>query len=79
MVTDARPWSPWADASHTVRKQTMCRQRPMPTAAMALTTEPNCPGDSRPPENQFSSRWSASCNSVTPTPENPGGMLTAPG
>ena len=56
MVTEARPWSPWAEASHTVRKHTTCRQRPMATAAMALITEPNCPGDSMPPENQFSSR-----------------------
>ena len=46
---------------------------------MALITEPNCPGDSTPPENHSSSRCSASCSSVTPTPENPGGTLMLPG
>ena len=53
--------------------------RPVATAATALTTEPSWPGDSRPPANQLRLRRSASCTSVTPTPENPGGIAMLPG
>ena len=41
VVTAARPWSPWADASHTVRKHSTWSARPVATAAMALTTDPS--------------------------------------
>ena len=78
-VTDARPWSPWADASHTVRKQSTWSASPVATAATALTTEPSCPGSSTPPANQLRFSRSASWISVTPTPENPGGTDMAPG
>ena len=79
MVTDARPLSPWAEASHTVRKHTTWFARPVDTAAMALATDPSWPGSSRPPVNQLSRRRRASCSSTTPTPEKPGGVFMLPG
>ena len=47
--------------SHTERKQSTWRARPVATAMQALITEPSWPGDSIPPSYQFSFRRSASC------------------
>ncbi len=78
-ITAERPLLPWAVASQTVRKHTTWRASPQATAMAALMTDPSWPGDSMPPANQLRFRRSASCNSVTPTPEKPGGLSMPPG
>src|SRR3954454_5945674 len=77
--TAARPLSPCALPSQTLRKQSTWVARPAATARHALITDPSCPGDSIPPDHQPSSSRSASCTSTTPAPLNPGGTLIGPG
>src|SRR5207302_9699544 len=78
-ITEARPLSPWAVASQTVRKHRTCLASPQATARQASTTDPSWAGSSRPPVYQLSSSLRASCTSVTPAPENPGGVSMFPG
>ncbi len=78
-MTAARPLSPCAVPSHTVRKHRTWLATPADTAMHAFTTDPSWPGASNPPAYQLRFRRSASCTSVTPTPEKPGGMSIAPG
>src|SRR3954451_23624130 len=79
IVTLARPLSPCADASHTVRKQRTWLAYPAATAAQAVITEPSWPGRARPPLNQLRFRRRAPWSPTMPTPENPGGVSMFPG
>ena len=72
-----RPSVAYVD-SHTVRKHSTCRHRPLATASIAAITEPPGPGRSPPPLAQVGCSLSASSTAVTPPslmpiPEKPPG------
>ena len=78
-ITAARPLSPCALPSNTLRKQRTCLASPAETARHASMTAPSWDGSSSAPVHQFRFRRSASKTSTTPAPENPGGVSMAPG
>ena len=60
-----RPSVAYVD-SHTVRKHSTCRHRPLATASIAAITEPPGPGRSPPPLIHVGCSRSASSTAVTP-------------